>query len=247
MIVIVLPAYNEEEAIGNLLQRIDNSMSELPDRYTIIVVDDGSTDNTAAVAKSHARKLPVQVVSHEANKGLAAALRTGLTRACEMTASDDIVVTMEGDNTNDPRHIATMLRKLGEEDLDVVVASPFARGGQFVVPFRRAVLSRGANMLLGMLFPLKGVTCRTGLYRIYRAPIIHDGFAYYGERFIESTGFTSVAEILLKLSRLTSKVGEIPITHIYPSNRKSSMKVSRTIADYLDLIRRCLPRRPLPD
>ena len=71
----MLPAYNEAAGLPDLLAGIDESMFEADLRYTILVVDDGSRDGTAEVAREHAERLPLLVVAHESNQGLGASIR----------------------------------------------------------------------------------------------------------------------------------------------------------------------------
>src|SRR3990170_6068862 len=110
-VTIILPAYNEAAALPPLLAAIATDVPcELSPR--VIVVDDGSTDDTARVAKSASSSLPpslltahcllLTVVSHPRNLGLGAALRTGLTAAMADAADDDIIVVMDADNTHPP-------------------------------------------------------------------------------------------------------------------------------------------------
>ncbi len=77
-ISLVLPAYNEEEAIGGAIAEADAALSRVTDDYEIIVVNDGSSDRTAEQAREAARRYPAaRLVSHQGNQGYGTALRTG--------------------------------------------------------------------------------------------------------------------------------------------------------------------------
>lgn len=105
-----MPAYNEERVIGEVLDALKREGWK-----NIIVVNDGSTDRTAAIAKSKG----AIVVSHERNRGLGAAIRTGLAKAKELGAS--CAVTFDADGQHDPQAIRQLLKPLGDADLVIGV------------------------------------------------------------------------------------------------------------------------------
>jgi glycosyltransferase involved in cell wall biosynthesis len=87
MIVVVLPAYNEALCIGELLNSFCEAISEEGKDCRIIVVNDGSSDNTAAVVSEYLGRIQLELINHQQNAGLAEAMKTGLFRAVE-TCSD---------------------------------------------------------------------------------------------------------------------------------------------------------------
>ena len=99
MILVVLPAYNEADALPPLLARLKKaSFGHLQSSLSVIVVDDGSTDGTADRARS-TDGLEVRVIVHPQNRGLSEAIRTGLLAAVEQARDDDVIVTMDADDT----------------------------------------------------------------------------------------------------------------------------------------------------
>lgn len=107
---IVLPAYNEESAISGVLDALHRE-----GWHNIIVVDDGSRDRTAEIARSKG----ALVVSHERNMGLGAALRTGLNKARELGA--DRAVTFDADGQHDPKAVRALVQALNNADLVIGV------------------------------------------------------------------------------------------------------------------------------
>lgn len=103
---VIIPAFNEEEGISGLLETLKEQ--ELFDKYNFIVVDDGSTDQTAAVAG----KYPVKVIRHAVNKGYGASLKTGIRKA-----STPYVITMDSDGQHNPVYLATIVDLLHEYDM----------------------------------------------------------------------------------------------------------------------------------
>jgi dolichol-phosphate mannosyltransferase len=240
MIVVVLPAYNEAEALPPLLRRLHGvSVGHFGSALSVIVVDDGSSDGTAEAARSAADGLDVRVVAHPENRGLNEAIRTGLLAALEQVGEDDIVITMDADDTHAPGLISRMTM-LVEEGNDVVVASRYAPGGRVLgVPLSRRILSRGASLLFRVVYPVAGVRDYTCGYRAYRAGLLKAAFARWGDEFISEPGFSCMVDILLKLSRLDAVVTEAPLVLRYGRKPgKSKMNVRRTMAQTLSLLAR---------
>lgn len=239
-VIVVLPAYNEAENLGVLLQRLDESMHDDAIDYEIVVVDDGSTDGTVGVARECGRDLPVHLERHDANLGLGVTIRDGLKSAMAIATDADVVVVMDADNTHDPRLIPAMLRVVGE-GADVVIASRY-RPGSCVrgVPFHRRLLSLGARAFFRTFVPIRGVRDYTCGYRAYRAPVLRDAFRRYGDDFIDQQGFQCMVDILLKLRGLDLTFCEVPFILRYDLKQGASkMKVARTMARSIALIVRC--------
>jgi dolichol-phosphate mannosyltransferase len=240
VIVVVLPAYNEAEALPPLLRRLHSvSVGHFGSALSVIVVDDGSSDGTAAAALGAAGGLDVRVVTHPVNRGLNEAMRTGLLAALDQVGEEDIVVTMDADDTHAPGLISRMTM-LVEEGNDVVVASRYAPGGRVLgVPLARRVLSRGASLLFRVVYPVAGVRDYTCGYRAYRAGLLKAAFARWGDEFISEPGFSCMVDILLKLSRMDAVVTEAPLVLRYGRKPgKSKMNVRRTMAQTLSLLAR---------
>ena len=238
-LIVVLPAYNEAEALGPLLERLESALREDAPDYEVLVVDDGSTDATGRVLDEYARRLPIRVERHERNLGLGVAVRDGLRRAVAMTTDADVVVVMDADNTHGPGLIRAMVEAI-ENGADVVIASRFRTGSDVQgVPIHRRLLSVGASALLRAVFPIGGVRDYTCGYRAYRAAVIRRAFLRYGDDFVDQRGFQSVVDILLKLRALNLVFREVPIVLRYDLKPGASkMKVVRTIVGSLALIAR---------
>jgi len=249
MLVVMLPAYNESQAMRPLLERIAATFKLIPGSTSVLVVDDGSTDGTASAAEAKARELglSLEVAAHETNKGLGEALRTGFLRAHEILGGDGVLVAMDADNTHDPALIPTMLAKL-EDGCDVVIASRYAPGGKEIglSPLRR-LMSRGASLMLAVFLPVRGARDYSCGYRAYRGSVIARAFEVYGGDLVVENGFVASAEILIKLAGLPARVGEVPLVLRYDlKGGASKMRVGQTIGRYFLLMaagRRALARR----
>jgi dolichol-phosphate mannosyltransferase len=248
---LALPAYNEEASLPALLERcraVADTLAGEGNRLAVLVVDDGSKD--ATIARAHeaaARGLHVEVIPHGVNRGLGAALRTGILGALERASDDDAIATMDADNTHDPGLLPLMWQRLDRDHGDVVIASRYEPGGEEVglSPVRK-VLSRGASFLLTVTAPVRGARDYTCGFRLYRATTLRRAAGAWGDKLIEEAGFTCMAELLLKLGRGGARVLEHPLILRYDLKQGASkMKVARTISRYFALAWR-IRTGPLP-
>jgi dolichol-phosphate mannosyltransferase len=238
VITVVLPAYNEEKSLPQLLDRIAAfGRANASEPYQVIVVNDGSRDATPAIAQEYAQRMPLHLVNHDGNKGLGAAMKTGLAAAARLAGEQDAVVTMDADNTHDPAVIAAMRAEL-KKGYDLVIASRYQEGGAEVgLSLPRHIFSKGASTLLRTFFPIRGARDYTCGYRMYSGALIQRAVARYGDRLVEEQGFTCMAELLIKMSRLGARVSEVPLVLRYDLKAGASkMNVQRTIRRYFVLI-----------
>lgn len=237
MIYIILPAYNEERNIGTVLKKIYESVGSTS-YYSVVVVNDGSIDGTYRVATSFQKLMPLKIINHKVNRGLGKALKTGLEYVCRISRPEDIIITMDADNTHDPITINPKMVDKINQGFDIAIASRFQRGGEELgVSLLRKLLSRGVTVLLKMFFPIKGVRDYSSGYRAYKAEIIKKGFEKYGEALIESKGFACMAELLIKLRILTPKIVEVPlILQYHLKDGSSKLNIHKTILGYLSVL-----------
>ena len=239
MIIIALPMYNEEKDIGNYLKSVKREMDKEKIKYQVLILDDGSTDNSIPIINQLAKDMPIRVVHHKVNKGLGVTMRDLFVEVAKTTKDNDIVVTMDSDNSHDPMYIRPACDKVQNENYDIVIASRFAPGGREVgLSLFRSILSRGIATIIKILFPIRGVRDYSIGYRAYKATILKAAINKYGDKFIEQTGFPGMTEILIKLRRTKKlKAGEVPLTLRYDRKQgESKLKLGKTIVAYLKLI-----------
>ena len=237
MIRIVLPAYNEAGNIGLLLDGIQATFADRPEDFTVLVVDDGSTDATADEVNARTGSMPVTLLKNEVNSGLSKTLKRGLVEAVRQSEDGDVIVTMDGDNTHLPGLIPRMVQSIREGN-DVVVASRYREGSTVrgVTPFRLS-LSWGAGRLFRFCYPIHGVRDYTCGYRAYRAAILKQAFQHYGEGFIDQPGFSCMVDILLKLDKLGAIATELPFVLRYDFKMGvSKMRVAKTVRETVVLL-----------
>lgn len=237
---VVLPAYNEAESLRTLLPTLITTLSEGWMTYHIYVVDDGSTDETARIVKRLFQD-HVTLIRHKKNLGLAEAINTGFRTALAESDDDDIIVTLDADNTHLPGLILRMVRLI-REGHDIVISSRYVSGARVKgVPWRRVIMSYFASWMFRLLFPIQGVKDYTCGYRAYRAGLLKEAMRKYGKSFIDQKGFSCMVDILLKLQSFNPIVTEVPMILRYDLKPgKSKMDVGNTVVETLALIVRRL-------
>jgi dolichol-phosphate mannosyltransferase len=239
MIYVLLPAYNEEVAIRPLVEKISAAMTEAGADYQIVAVNDGSADRTSDELAEVAAGHPVRVITHKLNRGLGETIRDGLEYVAEVGSPGDVVVRMDCDDTHDPAYIIRMVDKL-RAGAEVVIASRYAPGGgQIGVDWYRRTISRCANLLMKLFFPIDGVWEYSSGFRAYRVSLIQDGIRIFGNRFIDlkGMGFTGTVEKLIKCRMLGARVVEHGFVLRYDRKHGGSKVVTNlTVLGYLMLI-----------
>jgi len=237
--IVVLPAYNEEASLSLLLDSYINLIQEHAElNLRIVVVNDGSTDRTLEILQSYQDKLPLEIVSHERNKGLGEAIRTCLKEAVKRTSSqNDIIVCMDSDNTHLPQYIPSLVERI-KQGSDIAIASRYQPGSKEIgVPFIRRVYSRGARLLFTLFLRLPGVRDYTCGYRAYRAGIIRKALDEFGDRIIARNGFACTDDLLVCLALFTDRISEIPFVLRYDNKKgRSKLPLFVTIRETLRLL-----------
>ncbi len=239
-VYLLLPAYDEEGNLGPLLDDVREVARTWPapaPRLTVVVVDDGSRDGTLAVARAPRPGLEVVALPHGVNRGLGAAMRTGIEYVLEHAHDDDVLFAMDADHTHPPESMPAMLDRV-RAGADVVIASRFQPGASIhgLDPLRRFV-SFAASWLLRVLFPgARDYTCG---YRAYRVGLLRWGARRYGAEFLNQRGFSVMVDLLLKLRRAAQRIEEVPLTLRYDRKQGASkMKLARTAWTTLRLLGR---------
>jgi glycosyltransferase involved in cell wall biosynthesis len=190
----VIPAFTEAE-------RIRSTLEELRPYYVnLVVVDDGSPDNTAAVAKS----CGVWVVRHPINRGQGASLQTGIDFALLQGA--EIIVTFDADGQHDPADIPAMLEPVQSGAADIALGSRFL-GGTIGMPLSRLIILK-----LAVLF--------TRVVSRIRVTDSHNGFRVLSRSAakalrIRQDRMAHASELLDEIRRLGLRFREVPVTIRY--------------------------------
>jgi dolichol-phosphate mannosyltransferase len=241
MLYFLIPAYNEGQGIKRVLRDVSAAAKRLRKQYKIVVVDDGSRDETVEAVREVAKRNNVLLLEHGKNRGPGAAFRTGFKKVLELARDNDVVVTMEADASNDLVILDKMLAGI-QRGSDIVLASCYAPEGRVVGDSpHRLFLSKAINSLLKLFFPIPGVHTYTGFFRAHRASVVKKAFSAYGNELISEDGFGAMTSMLVKFSRFGAKISEVPLVlRVDKVPRASKMKVVKTIWEYLKLFARNL-------
>jgi len=196
---LVMPAYNEEKNIRLVIERADEVARKMGLRYELIVVDDGSVDNTKVEVEGCASiNGHVKLASYTNNVGKGFALRTGFSNAV-----GDLVIFMDSDTDIDPKQLAYYINAL--KDADVVVASKWHPKSKADTPFIRRILSHGFNALVKLLVGLRLSDTQTGLKAVRREALV----GVFPRLTVKRYAFD--VELLALANLLNLKVVELPI------------------------------------
>jgi len=234
MIIILLPAYNEVSGIEQLLGRIGEVLNY--EEYQVVVVNDGSTNGTKEIIAKCSERQPITLLNHRVNLGLGKAMETGILYTCSHFKDNDVLVTMDADNTHDPVMIKQMIQKV-DDGADVVIGSRFVeKSGEIGVPLYRRLLSRVVKSLFRVIFPGVKVSDYTSGYRVYRVSLLKKALKVHLP-LVKSRGFAVMSELLLKLNCLKPVAVEVPLVlHYNRKVSKSKMKILSTVIEYGKMI-----------
>ncbi len=232
-ITIVIPCYNEELIIPYLANTLESVLNKFQARYEsrLIFVDDGSKDGTwKALWKTFGAMPNARVLRHDRNRGVAAAVLTGV-----HAAETSIVCTMDCDCSYDPHDLGVMVPLL-TRDVDLVTASPYHPQGEVRnVPAWRLGLSRSASFLYRRVLHNK-IHTYTSCFRVYRREAVL-------EVQCRNDGFLGIAEVLGLIDLRGGNIVEVPATLQVRVLGRSKMKTLRTIVGHLGLLGRLVAMR----
>lgn len=197
---IIIPAYNEEQAIGSVLASLPKKLMGI-DEIEVVVVDDGSWDNTHIVAKSHG----ATVLRHMLNCGLGGAIGTGLAYAKATDA--DIALTFDADGQHDPADIASVIAPFLSGKAEVVIGSRLINPEG--MPMLRTIGNWGLSIATLLLF---GTWCTDS----------QSGFRAFSRKAIETMEIESncmevSSDIIREVGAKGLKLEEVPIRAQYSS------------------------------
>jgi dolichol-phosphate mannosyltransferase len=236
MIIILLPAFNEELSFPSLMSKLKIIMDDFKEDYQIFVCNDGSTDRTQEILENYAQSIPLEIIKHPINRGLGESIRDLFERAALIASDDDVIIRLDCDDTHEPKYIPSIVNKI-RDGYDVVVASRFEKGGsQLGVGTYRAFISRCANLFMKVFFYVEGLKEYSCGYRGYNSKIIKKAIRFYENDFIQlkGLGFTCTLEKLVKLKIIGAKFAEVPFELRYDQKVSDSKMIgSITTLGYL--------------
>jgi len=224
MKIVCIPAYNEESHIESLVKSAKNHVD------SVIVCDDGSTDDTASIAKNAG----AIVISHKTNKGYGAALISLFNYSRENNA--DVMITLDGDGQHDSDQIPLLLNTITQHNVDVVIGSRFLNQNIEAPGYRQ----RG----------IKIITSTANYGTDLKVSDSQSGFRAYSKNAINAIhpteeGMSVSTEILLKISNKGLSLAEVPITVSYNGDTSQHNAISHGVSVIANTLKYISIKHPL--
>ena len=197
-LVVIVPVFNESAVIYRVLKAIPKKIRSVSE-IDVAVINDGSTDNSQFEVK----RAGFSTVDHVINRGLGAAIKTGMEYAKEREV--DIMVTFDGDGQHDPSDIGKIILPIIQKKAELVIGSRFKKSKN--VPLDRFFLNWFANVVTFLFYGVVTTDSQSGLRAFSKKAL--NVVDFKGERM----DFSS--EILLEAKRNNLKIAEVPIRAIY--------------------------------
>jgi glycosyltransferase involved in cell wall biosynthesis len=220
---IVVPAYNESENVADTVERIAAAFADRPERWEVVLVDDGSTDDTRAVIARLAQADPrVVLAGYDQNAGRGRALRVGFAKA-----RGEFLVSIDADLSYAPVYILDLLDALyADPEVDFVLGSPYMPGGDTEgVDPRRLLISRLGNKVLQATVN-RDVYTYTGIFRAYRRQVLET-------LELDSDGKEIHLEILSRALGAGYRVKEVPAVLRSRKKGRSKFRFGGTALSHL--------------
>ncbi len=229
-VTILLPAYNEATIISKSLHILCDHMNAQSNTYDwdILIVNDGSKDNTGEIAEELAQMLPnVSVYHNVVNQNLGGALRNGFKHA-----KGDYIVVLDIDLSFGPYNVEKLMEAAIDQKADIVIASPYMKGGKTTaIPFHRLLLSKVLNKIMRWTSGID-VHSFTGMARAYRKDFLNT-------LNLKTSTYSIMPEILQKAHILRGRIVEVPsnldwtFQNEFGKNRTSSVQIYKGILNGL--------------
>lgn len=207
--------HNEEEGAARCVHRVMEELTRLGRGHKLVVVNDASRDGTASILEGLSQSYPdLEILTHPANRGYGAALRTGAAHAA--AKGFDYVVFMDSDLTNDPADLTKFEQKM-REGYSVIKASRYCAGSNVVgVPGWRRLISIVGNRIAGALYRLPVRDCTNG-FRAVNTELIR-------QMNLQEDGFAMILEELYQAKQHGGTFSEIP--YVLAARAKSGKQSS---------------------
>jgi glycosyltransferase involved in cell wall biosynthesis len=195
LISVIIPVFNEELTIGNVIERVKVVLHKIGFKYEIIVVDDFSTDRSLELSN----RPEVKVYSLKKHMGKGYALRAGFAKA-----KGDIITTIDSDGSHRPEELPLLLAPILQDKADLVIGSRYLNQKPVVAKKLNAIGVRLFNLLIKVFTRAEVSDSQSG-YRVMKSEILRNMSLKSGEYEIES-------EMLVKTVREGFRVREVPIS-----------------------------------
>ncbi len=213
---LVIPTYNEEENIKNLLETTSRILKIIPISFELIVVDDGSKDQTRSIGKKLQKdNKEIILIERDKERGLATALIRGYE-----ASQGQYLGAMDADLAHDPKYLLTMINLLNLNQADFIIGSRYVKGAQFKgKPILNLMASIVGQFLVKIILGVK-VKDSSNNYRIFKREVWEKI-----KNQLHSDGNIMLTEIVYRASQNNFRIREIPILYIERRIGKSKLSL----------------------
>ncbi|MFX0025464.1 MAG: glycosyltransferase family 2 protein [Candidatus Hermodarchaeota archaeon] len=208
---IILPVYNEEKSIKNVIYRIPEALN-----YEVIIVDDGSTDNTVQYVKE-IKNPNIKILKYVENQGYGAALLIGLKHA-----RGDIIITLDSDGQHDPQEIPNLIKPILNNEADIAIGSSYKGNNNYNYPLYRKIGEFIIRVIIWIFYYQEIDNNQSG-FRALKKTIKH---IFYDIKH-KGMGFTT--EFLFRACSHKLKIKEVPISVNARAHGSTKAKISQIV------------------
>ncbi|HRZ25839.1 MAG TPA: glycosyltransferase family 2 protein [Spirochaetota bacterium] len=220
-ITILVPIYNEAENLRQLVEEIFSVCQGC----TAVFIDDNSSDNTANILADLSRSFPIRHYVRKNERGYGSALKHGF----ELVKDADIIITMDGDRSHDPKTIPAMIKAISEDGYDITIGSRYVKGGVILDwPLFRRIISALTNFAVRISLST-GIRDNTSGFRAYSGYAVRTFLSN-----IRSSGYYVLEEILFISTNRGLQIFEVPIVF---ADRKEGISKAKIFKEAIGLIK----------
>ena len=223
--IIIIPTYNEELNLGNLLEKLKNYF---PD-FFLLIIDDSSNDLTKKMFEQHKNE-KCKIFCRNKKLGRGSAVRMGFEYAIQNNFS--MIVEMDCDLSHDPSDLNYMIKKFEKDNSDILIGSRYLKESKIVNRSKtRIIFSNLGNLLARILFDYS-IKDYTNGYRIYKSEFVKKVI----EQHQINSGFIYLTEILIIALKNNFKISESPITFVERTKGKTSVRLINMFESLLGIL-----------
>ena len=243
MIYILLPCFNEYENLNILIKKINNLSLNNNYIFKLIIVNDGSTDQTNSNINKLKKKSKNNIIyiNHKKNLGLNMSMFSGFIKFLKVAKKNDIIVTLDSDNTPPISLIPKLIKPIKENKCDIVIASRFQKGSSIKgLSLFRKILSEGARSIFKLMLSIENIEDYTCNFRSYSYSILKKSNLIKKDFFLKKD-FSIIADLLINVCKKSSnvKIKEVALKLRYDFKiGKSKLNITKNIFKTLWLVAR---------
>ncbi len=234
MIKVILSALNEAQNLQKLLPSINFELQNLNCPYEIILCLDGGDDESYNLILELQKSFALRVLKMRNQRGLGVAYKRLFLDILENSQDDDLIISLDADNTHDAAQIKELVEHFNKNNLDLLIASRFCKHSVSTkFPLHRKLISKATSLVLQTLFPIRKISGKklqdySSGYRVYKMKKLRELYNIYQENFITQPDFIYTCEILINLLKTDFCIDEIPLIYKYDQKiGKSKLKITK--------------------